>query len=587
MLKQTLATTRITNIRSVVPLAAPRGLNLEIGSVNYLQDNGTSARTAFVAPFQAGTQNGRGHEDRGGVGIRIRPTARQAIVPPPQSGLRLPARLVRQGAVSNDHTQLCVWGEEGTLDIFWERLSYLFRDSTIGSQVVKVERVQQAAKNRTRFDLWVPERFVDVILGKMGPGRARYGWYFRRHIPFLERVGRCLPQCPAAAPPGSPTATPPPDVQEPPPNLNRGAPLVVVTLNINGLHRKKTDLRVLLQQTRCDIMALQETLLRSSDWQLCLPGYHCFTAMGDLTASQRGMALVVSTRFNCTAVGKATPYWTFARVYGATLLSPLIVGTIYVPCRVERHRVLRALPGALAALHREFPNDPIVLMGDFNMTMTELQLQMGSWDLPFRVLPIRGGGPTRRSRRWGDPTPAIDFITYCGGTRAAVPPAKVLDHWDISDHFPVIADLPGLTRVPERGAIPPPPSTLGRRILVEEKEMKHSVASSNYWQPLADSLEDAVEEALERAQALEDPTNSLQTQLDGMAKKFSDTCHLVADQLDLHQKVGGRAPPRVAARVRRAIEQRRKIFRDLRHAESQGFQEDVARLGEEYLAAQS
>lgn len=587
MLKQTLAMNRITNIRSVVPLAAPRGLNLEIGSVNYVQDNGTSARTAFVAPFQAGTQTGQGQEDRGGVGIRIRPTTMQVIAHPPSGGVRLPTRIVRQGAVSNDHSQLCVWGEEGTLDIFWDRLSYLFRDSTIVNHVVKIDRVQQAAKARTRFDMWVTERFVDAILGKMGPGRARYGWYFRRHIPFLERVGRGLPPRPAETPPGSPTANPPPDVPTPPPTIPRGAPLVVGTLNINGLQRKKTDLRVLLQQTRCDVMALQETLLRSSDWQLRLPGYHCFTAMGDLTASQRGVALVVSTKFNCSAVGKATPYWTFARVYGANLLSPLIVGTIYIPCRVERRRVLRALPGALAALHREFPDDPIVMMGDFNMNMTELQLQMGLWDLPFRVLPTRGGGPTRRSRRWGDPTPAIDFITFCGGTQAAVPPAKVLDHWDISDHFPVMADLPGLTRVPDRGAIPPPPSTLGRRIVVEEKEIKLKVASSNYWQPLADSLEDEVEEALERAMAPEDHTQSHQTQLDGMAKQFTDTCHLVADQLELHQKVGGRAPPRVAARVRRAIERRREIFRDLRRAESQGDRESVAHLEEMYTVAQS
>jgi hypothetical protein len=78
-------------------------------SVNYVQDNGTSARTAFVAPIQAGTQNGRGNEDRGGVGNRIRPTAWQEIGPPLQGGAQLPARLVWQGAVYNDHTQLCVW----------------------------------------------------------------------------------------------------------------------------------------------------------------------------------------------------------------------------------------------------------------------------------------------------------------------------------------------------------------------------------------------------------------------------------------------------------------------------------------------
>ncbi len=51
--------------------------------------------------------------------------------------------------------------------------------------------------------------------------------------------------------------------------------------------------------------------------------------------------------------------------------------------------------------------------------------------------------------------------------------------------------------------------------------------------------------------------------------------------------MGGKAPPRVAARVRRAIEQRCKIFRDLWHAESQGILQDVAQLGEEYQAAQS
>jgi hypothetical protein len=317
------------------------------------------------------------------------------------------------------HTQVCLWGEAGSLPVLWERLVYLCRASTIINHVAKVERVQQVARERTRFDLWITSEYVETLLGKLEPGKGRYGWYFRRHIPFSERVGQRFntPTPPAAA---IETSVAPSGVQRP-------VPLVVGTLNINGLRNKKTYLRVLLQQTHCDVMALQETLLRSSDWQLRLPGYHCFAAMGDRVASQRGVALVVSTKFNCSAVGKATPFWTFARVYGATLLSPIIVGTLYVPCRAFRRRVLRALPRALDALHREFPNDPIVLMGDFNMSMTELQVQMGSWELPFRVLPNRGGAPTRRSRTQGDPTPAIDFVTFCGGTVAAVPPATVLD----------------------------------------------------------------------------------------------------------------------------------------------------------------
>jgi hypothetical protein len=72
--KQTPTMNRKKNPQSAVPPAAPRGLNQEIGTVNFmLQNTGSSARTAFVAPFQeGGTQDGQGQEDRDrmmGVGI--------------------------------------------------------------------------------------------------------------------------------------------------------------------------------------------------------------------------------------------------------------------------------------------------------------------------------------------------------------------------------------------------------------------------------------------------------------------------------------------------------------------------------------
>ena len=194
----------------------------------------------------------------------------------------------------------------------------------------------------------------------MGPGRERYGWYFWPHIPYWDRVRStsALPKVPVVQ------ATPPADTT--------GVPLVIGTFNINGVQHIQTNLRLLLQQTQCDVMALQETQLRATDWQLCVPGYHCFTAMGDLPALQQGVAILISTKFTCTPVGKSPPFWTFVQVFGSTLLTPLIVGSIYVPCCVDRKQVLRALPRALAGLHREFPEDPIVMMGDFNMQMRDL-----------------------------------------------------------------------------------------------------------------------------------------------------------------------------------------------------------------------
>jgi hypothetical protein len=105
--KQTIATKKLKSIRIVVPPATPQGLNRAIGSVNLVQEDGISARTAFVGPFQEGVHRGReAQEDR--------------TIPPIRGGPRLPTRLVRQEAVRNDQVQLCIWGEEGSLNIFWD-----------------------------------------------------------------------------------------------------------------------------------------------------------------------------------------------------------------------------------------------------------------------------------------------------------------------------------------------------------------------------------------------------------------------------------------------------------------------------------
>ena len=115
MPKQTRASTNYRNRRSVVPPAAPRGLNQEIGTAEFVQETGDSARTAFVGPFQGGTQ-GEEEKEPGGEGSMGRPQGGDQGVgenrgPHGEFPTRLPARLIRQDAVRNDQVQLCVWGE--------------------------------------------------------------------------------------------------------------------------------------------------------------------------------------------------------------------------------------------------------------------------------------------------------------------------------------------------------------------------------------------------------------------------------------------------------------------------------------------
>jgi hypothetical protein len=78
------------------------------------------------------------------------------------------------------------------------------------------------------------------------------------------------------------------------------------------------------------------------------------------------------------------------------------------------------------------------------------------------------------------------------------------------------------------------------------------IADSNYWEPLADAFDDD--------DADEDEPVTDQVQLDHMAERFKETCHMIATEKNLHQRQAGLAPPRVKAGVKRAIHQRREAF---------------------------
>ena len=468
------------------------------------------------------------------------PRDNQTFTGPTVAELR---RLIAQEAAE----QLCLWGEIGALSIFWDRLKRIVRCAALRRAIYKIERVQQP-DGRTRFDLFVSSaastQLLQLIRG--APQALDYGWYVRPHVPYIDRVGR-------GAPPGEPQRPEiPPEVPvtTQPPGDNPGS-LRVATYNINSVARKRADLRYFLQETRCDVLGLQETLLRSTDWHLRLPQYTCFTAMGDLTASTRGVALAVSTKFACNPVGNPSPYWVFARLYGASLAHPIVVGTVYVPCRAGRHRVLTRLPLEIAHLRQQFPEDPLILVGDWNMDLEDVQREVVNWPHPVHPLANHGLTPTRpRGGR------VIDHIAYWGATDAAalVPAPRVLEDWDLSDHYPVLARFPRLLAHPTHAAPPAPANSLPR-IRVKKPESRESIASSNRWSVLADDIQETLEARSD------DPLGALAS----LSQQWTDTCHLVAKDEGLIEP--DRPPPTTVSRsIVRAIKRRRRMYRELQRA---------------------
>ena len=346
--------------------------------------------------------------------------------------------LVRSGTVSI----LCVWGEMGSKGLFRRRLEAARRFGGLGRRsIIKVDAIDQY-NGRTRFDVFVPARWLErlnAVLNTYSRSK-RFYWYCRPHVSYLIRVGRGISagmrnlreyrRQHGAVPATREGNTSPIGVM----------PLLVATYNINGLKRKKMEVRTFLQDVRCDVLGLQETLIRASDWHLRVPGYRCVASTGNTIHSQRGIALLVADKFSCNPVGRSSPYWVFARILGSTLAKPVIVGTVYIP-HVHRREALEKLPLAVASLRAKYPEDPLVLMGDWNSDLHDVQGEVSHWPTPVRVVPNRGHKATRAQ---GDRT--IDHITYAGVpvTPNTVIEAEVLQDWDLSDHWPVTCRIPSM-----------------------------------------------------------------------------------------------------------------------------------------------
>ena len=425
--------------------------------------------------------------------------------------------MVHQEAIGSV-CRICLWGDTSILTSFRVRLERAVQGENLvfNRVVASLVRIQQP-DGRIRFDIFSPISRVEELLQTLRV-QTRYPWYARLHIPYPERVGRGAAPVPMVQPL---LANPALQIGD---NLKS---IRVGTLNILGVRTKRTDLRHFLRVARCHVIGLQETLLRAKDWDLRVPGYTCLHAEGDhRRKGQRGVALVISNRFTCQPVGKPSSYYVFARLMGGSLIHPILVGTVYVPsCRGrQRQYSLKGLARNINKLRQEFPTDPVILGGDFNMPLETLQREVAGWPHPLAVLSNEGHVPT--SRRG---TSAIDHIAYWGAVadaNARIPPPRVYQDWDISDHSPVVAQFPNLVQCAPL-APPPPDSNILPRVYVKVKEERTQIFHANPWAPLAEELQELQDPPPG------DPRPDPGVTLAAASSAWTRTCHEVAQELEL------------------------------------------------------
>ena len=440
---------------------------------------------------------------------------------------------------------ICVWGESGTIEIFRARLKRCIIDPTVRRSIVKVNRVQQRDQ-RVRFDVWVKDVHKEDLAVALTQGRRRYRWYSRTHIPYVNRVGRGV---------SAQERSRRESLRESNTNTEESVhssvniPFKVCTLNVNAVNKKRTEIKYLLQQERLDILCLQETRQRATHFPLRMGGYRTYVSIGDDVSATRGLALMVKNKYQSEPIGQASPFWLFVKVSGGDLTTPFIIGTVYVPHGLHRGRVLTLLPTILGRIDTEHRGIPLVLCGDFNMELHALQLVTARWETPLRVLDNEGSVPTRV----GQHARQIDHFAYFGEFGEERPVPKVLTHWDISDHYPVKLTFTGLRTVRVQERVPTATAQNRRRIIVE-KEAQTAIASSNYWAILAEEFRNT-------------QADNGESRLNSLAKRWEQTAHQVAQDLELHQKEYTRNIIHVSGRVSRAINARRNQHRKLRESE--------------------
>ena len=301
----------------------------------------------------------------------------------------------------------------------WDKVLQCLRRDDLGDSVSKIVHVQQPDGTR-RFDVFCSAEQEAVLAKLRGYGR-RWGWLCRQHIPFSERPNKRQAEPRSGCIMGEASSVP---------------GLKMASYNVCGIREKKEELRYFLRKEGVELVALQETLLKQSDWRMSLPGYHCFDVPAEANASLRGVAIVLRRGWNAYEVGDRSPGRIFVRVSREGVLDPTIIGSIYIP-QTGKKAALKEVRDQVVKLRRKFPSDKLVLLGDWNLKAKALDKVLGYWGVAMVRVPVGGSPRTRlRGSRNG-----IDHVVVSAPHVRTVATGKVRRNYDLSDHWPLITQF--------------------------------------------------------------------------------------------------------------------------------------------------
>eukprot|EP01138_Halocafeteria_seosinensis_P001156 gb/GECG01001182.1/.p1 GENE.gb/GECG01001182.1/~~gb/GECG01001182.1/.p1 ORF type:complete len:791 (+),score=62.57 gb/GECG01001182.1/:1-2373(+) len=439
----------------------------------------------------------------------------------------------------------------------WAKVLQCLGQGSLAESVYKVLHVKQRDGGR-RFDVLCSPARSEAVLASLRQHGRKWGWNCRAHIPFSRRRrGHVVGEAASVA------------------GLKFGS------YNVCGVRSKKEELRHFLRAEKVELVALQETLLKEEDWRMSLPGYHCFDVPAEANEALRGVAIVLKRGWNGYEVGNRSPGRVFVRVSRDGVLEPTIFGSIYIP-QARKQRALREVKEQVVELRRKFPNDKMVLLGDWNLKAKALDRVLGKWGADLARVKMSG---SRKTRHRG-PREGIDHIVISTPHARTVATAKVLRGYDLSDHWPVVSHFKQ-AGLQEATAPSSDEEAAGWRFCVQGVKVPNpGVARANWPAQFKGIVMSNQWDAL-RELASTDLEEDSQAAIDEIGARTLSTCEEVArEQEVLKNRASRKNDVPLPRRIAKAISNRCKAYREARRADGSS-PEELRLKWEVYTAARA
>ncbi|KAH6587262.1 hypothetical protein BASA50_001395 [Batrachochytrium salamandrivorans] len=361
----------------------------------------------------------------------------------------------------------------------------------LGHQMEHVSKIdRRTTKHGARFRITVPEDRQRNIIQRLERQSKQTNWRIRQNYRHRR------PDQPR------PTAPPPP--------LSRQ----ILAVNVANISNKRPAIRHIVRNTR--LWAISETCITSSKFRFTVPGFdviqHPATGPG-----RRGIALGIPSCFGGHEHGSAVGTMILAKVPNFTPECLWIVGSVYVghSGATTNYSRREAFASIRQALDRVVPfdnNHPVLIFGDWNTDPQRLQRIVHSWGHGLTVMQFSGSQITRLSTVHGRRHSSIDHFVCNAPARALLTSPRVDRQTAVADHFVIRTSI----RAEAQGQPPVPRApTISRHHCLEATDR---IATSNYWDVLADGAADDTD---------------TDTDIHQLTSQFLESANAVADNLSL------------------------------------------------------